>query len=75
MTMATMLEQGRTAYGRQKWADAYSSLSAADREEPLQPEDLERLATSAYLVGKDAEGLDLLVRLHNEYLKAGQTRP
>ena len=70
-----MLEQGRTAYGRQKWADAYSSLSEADREEPLQPEDLERLATSAYLVGKDAEGLDLLVRLHNEYLKAGQTRP
>src|SRR5262245_19803791 len=75
VTMASALEQGRTAYDRQKWAAAYSHLSAADRESPLAPEDLERLGTAAYLVGKDAEGLDLLVRLHNEYLKVGQTRP
>ncbi len=73
MTMASTLEQGRAAFERQKWAEAYAQLCAADRADPLPAEDLERLATAAYLVGKDAEGLDLLARVHNEYLNRGQT--
>jgi len=73
MTMAATLDQGRAAFERQKWAEAYAQLSAADSAEPLQAEDLERLAAAAYLVGKDAEGLDLLVRVHNEFLNHGQT--
>jgi DNA-binding CsgD family transcriptional regulator len=53
---------------RQSWKDIYNSLSAADTENPLTPGDLETLATSAYLIGKDAEYLDILTRAHNEFL-------
>lgn len=65
-------DRGVESFERQKWAEAYARLSAVDRETSLRAEDLERLATAAYLVGKDAESEDLLVRAHNEYLKAGQ---
>ena len=73
MTASGARTQGAEYFERQKWAEAYAHLSAADREEPLPAEDLERLAAAAYLVGKDAEGLDLLVRVHNEFLNHGQT--
>jgi hypothetical protein len=32
-------------------------LSAADKETPLEPDDLERLAVAAFLVGKDADSV------------------
>ena len=47
MTAAHPLERGREAYARRAWADAFVQLSAADRESPLEAEDLERLATAA----------------------------
>ena len=47
------LNRGRECFARRAWADAYAQLSAADREAPLEPEDLERLAMAAYLVGAD----------------------
>jgi YihY family inner membrane protein len=55
MTVGSLLEQGRDAYGRCEWADAYAQLLAADTDSPLEPEDLERLATAAYLTGHDQE--------------------
>jgi hypothetical protein len=39
----------------------------------LPAEVLERLGTAAYLVGREAEAMDLLVSVHNEYLNRGQT--
>ena len=44
-------------------------LSAADREAPLEPEDLERLATAAYLSGKDSD--DIWARAHHGFLDRG----
>jgi hypothetical protein len=55
MTTADTLDRGRESFERRAWADAFVKLSAADRETPLAPEDLERLATAAYLVGRDAD--------------------
>jgi tetratricopeptide (TPR) repeat protein len=46
-------------------------LSAADRESPLEAEDLERLATAAYLVGRDADGADAGARAHDAFLRRG----
>jgi hypothetical protein len=46
-------------------------LSAADRETPLAPEDLERLATAAYLVGRDADSEEVWARAHHEWLRLG----
>lgn len=56
MTMADVehaLERGRQSFERLAWGDAYAHLEAAEHEAPLGPEDLERLAVAAYLVGRD----------------------
>jgi DNA-binding CsgD family transcriptional regulator len=68
MTGADTLDLGRESFRRQAWRDAYAQLSAADRESPLAPEDLELLATAAYLVGRDEDGAELLTRTHREAL-------
>ena len=53
--MTEALELGRAAFAGQAWADAFDRLSAADRETPLEPGDLERLAAAAFLVGREDE--------------------
>ena len=45
------LEQGRASYEARAWSHAYEALSRVDRLDPLPPEDLELLATSAYMLG------------------------
>ena len=65
------LEQGRWAYATQAWLDAYEALSAADRLNPLGAEDLELLATSAYMVGREEEYLGLLERAHRAHRDVG----
>ena len=50
---ADELERGREFYVRREWVDAYESLSRADQASPLGAEDLELLATSAYMLGRD----------------------
>ena len=70
-TAAEALDRGREAFRRRAWSDAYGQLSAADREAPLEPEDLERLAIAAYLIGRGAESADLLARAHQECLRRG----
>lgn len=61
-------DRGRAAYGRRAWAAAFEALAAADDIEPLPPDDLDLLATSAYLTGKNAEGDDLAARAYREWL-------
>jgi DNA-binding CsgD family transcriptional regulator len=63
------LERGRTSYGRRAWVDAYESLARVDRTAPLAPEDLELLATAAYMLGRDDEQLSALERAHQGYLQ------
>jgi DNA-binding CsgD family transcriptional regulator len=71
MTTADTLDQGRESFGRQAWADAFAQLSDADREALLAAEDLERLATAAYLLGRDADSIDIWARAHHEFLARG----
>ena len=71
MTAADALDRGRESFGRRAWGDAYAQLSAADRESPLEPEDLERLATAAYLVGRDDDSADVWTRAHHACLRRG----
>jgi DNA-binding NarL/FixJ family response regulator len=63
-----LCDRGRAAYGRRAWAAAFEALAAADDDEPLPPDDLDLLATSAYLTGKNAEGDDLAARAYREWL-------
>jgi DNA-binding CsgD family transcriptional regulator len=69
MPTADNLNRGRNAFRCHAWTDAYVLLSAADRDELLQPDDLERLATAAYLIGKDAESMESWTRAHQEFLR------
>jgi len=65
------LHQARDAFGRRAWADAFACFSLADRETPLAPDDLERLAVAAYLLGRDGDSAALWARTHHEFLAAG----
>ncbi len=65
------LERGRTSYAQRAWGDAYESLARVDREAPLAPEDLELLATTSYMLGRDDEQLQTLERAHHGYVNRG----
>ncbi len=65
------LEGGRASFQRQEWTNAFTQLLAADREAPLEPDDLELLANAAFLIGKDAESDDAWTRAHEELLARG----
>ncbi len=67
------IERGREALAAGKWGEAYARLSAADRAAGLGADDLERLATAAYLTGHDAEALAAWSRLHHACIDAGET--
>jgi class 3 adenylate cyclase len=65
------LHEGRTAYGRNDWAAARSALVEADRQAPLDPEDLERLAWSCRWTTDDAAFLNALERAEEAFDAAG----
>ena len=68
MATEDTLDRGRESFARHAWGDAYAQLSSADREASLEPEDLELLATAAFLVGKDVESADAWTRAHQGFL-------
>ena len=71
--MATdALARGREAYERRAWAESCALLSAADRQAPLDPDDLERLATAAYLAGREEDSSSAWARAHQERLARGE---
>ena len=71
MTGAGALALGHEFFERQAWADAYAQLAAADREESLALEDLERLAAAAYLAGRDSACVSAWARAHRESVRIG----
>jgi len=72
MTELEALGRGRDAYNGKAWGDAYDSLADADRQVPLGPDDLERLAVTARMIGKNAECADLWARAHQECVRLGE---
>jgi DNA-binding NarL/FixJ family response regulator len=72
MARADSLDRGRKSFARRAWGDAHAQLTAANQEAPLEPEDLERLATAAYLIGKDADSADLWARVYHDFLRRGE---
>jgi DNA-binding CsgD family transcriptional regulator len=60
---------GREAFARRAWGEAFDALDAADRRDPLDLDDLERLATAAYLIGRD--DADLWARTFHECARLG----
>jgi ATP/maltotriose-dependent transcriptional regulator MalT len=69
-----VLDQGREAYARSAWAQAYDSLARADELEPLAADDLELLAISAYMLGREDEWSHVLERAYQRRSEAGERR-
>jgi len=67
---ATELARGRKLYERHAWSDAFESLARADEAKPLDGDDLDRLALSAALSGRDESFLSALERAHHAHLEA-----
>ena len=65
------LQHGRESYGRRAWGDAYRTLLCADQATPLEADDLERLATAAFVTGRDVEFQRIQERLHRMHTEAG----
>src|SRR5437764_6569581 len=64
-------DRAREAFERGAWGDVCAQLFAADAEDPLGLEDLERLAVAAYLVGRDEDSVEVWTRAHHECARLG----
>jgi ATP/maltotriose-dependent transcriptional regulator MalT len=68
------LARSREAAERLAWADAYTALSLADRSSSLAGEDLELLATAAYLLGRVEDCMRALQRAQQLHSERGDPR-
>ena len=71
MAVQDALARGRAAFDRENWTDAYARFVEADSNTPLDPADLDALATAAYLIGEDTASLDARTRAHTGHLAHG----
>ena len=72
MTRDSALDRGRAAFEHRAWRSARAELSAADREAPLEPDDLERLAVAGYLLAEDSEASAAWTRAHHGFVDRGE---
>jgi DNA-binding CsgD family transcriptional regulator len=72
MSATDAAARGRAFFSQRAWSDAYAQLAHADSRAPLDPGDLEQLASAAYLIGHDAESVDVLARAQHEWAHRGQ---
>jgi DNA-binding CsgD family transcriptional regulator/tetratricopeptide (TPR) repeat protein len=66
------VQRGRELYAGKAWEGAYESLSSADPES-LSAGDLELLAISAYMLGRDDAYLKAWERAYDSHLRAGDS--
>jgi len=67
----TELDRARECHRRRAWAEAFERLQRADSDLPLGRDDLELLALSSYLLGRDDDYLKALERAHHAHAAAG----
>src|SRR5690242_10040536 len=65
---------GRDAFARHAWRQAFETLSQAQQEQPLAVEDVERLAESAWWIGRIDECIAARERAYATYLDQGKPR-
>ena len=62
------LGRGRASFSERAWLGAFDHLTAADNSDLLAPDDLQLLATSAFLIGKETESVALWTRAYHGLL-------
>jgi tetratricopeptide (TPR) repeat protein len=70
--VAAAIERGREAYARRAWQDTFDALSRADEASLLGAEDVELLATAAFMLAREEEAVSYLERAHRLYLERGE---
>ena len=65
------VQQGRDAYRRHAWHEAFDSLREADSETPVSPQDLKILAESAWFAGDPGAATEARERAHAGFLEQG----
>lgn len=64
-----MVESAREAFARQQWADAYTLFVSGSA---VEPDDLDRLAVAAYLIGRHEESTRAWERAHLEFVRLAE---
>jgi ATP/maltotriose-dependent transcriptional regulator MalT len=72
-TLSTDLERARAAYAARSWLEAFEAFARAEADEVLAPEDLELRATTARMLARDDEAVEILERAHHAYLEKAET--
>ncbi len=67
-----LLDDARKAYRCRAWRDAFDAFGRADALTPLDADDLESLAWSAALCGRDEDMIAALERLHHLHADGGR---
>ena len=73
MSATEALARGRLAYAQEAWSEAYVQLTQAGQASPLDAEDLDCLATAAFLVGEDTASASARAHAHQAFLERGDT--
>jgi DNA-binding CsgD family transcriptional regulator len=67
------LGRAHAAYAEFSWREAYDEFARADETDSLAPADLELRATTARMLARDDEAVEILERAHHAYLARGET--
>jgi ATP/maltotriose-dependent transcriptional regulator MalT len=73
MVVAGLLAHARRATSQQSWLEAREAFARADRDGPLDAEDLELWATTLLMLAEDEAAVATLERAHERYLERGET--
>jgi len=69
--VADVITAGREAVRRNDWDEAVRSLTAADSEAPLGPDDLMMLGDAYWWTGQPDAGMEAIERSYTGYVQAG----
>jgi DNA-binding CsgD family transcriptional regulator len=72
--MTDSLAAGREAFARRSWHEAMEHFRLAEADGPLPSDDAEKLATSLHLMGREAEGREVLVAGYYREVEGGRAR-
>jgi DNA-binding NarL/FixJ family response regulator len=74
MSLDSILSAAVSAFERREWSAAFAHYTEAAAAHPLEPEHLERLAATAYLLGDDRASSEAWTRAHQLHLERGDVR-
>ena len=69
---ANLLGRARSSYAERAWTAAYTAFGTADMAAPIGPSDLVLYATTAYMLGKVSEMLEIQERAYHAYRERGE---